>query len=427
GWVSSVFDGNGVIVARTQANEELVGRTAPAEFLDHIKSVPEGVADIVSLDGVPVHAYYSVSPTTGWGVAVTVPRRALATQSREPLVVLALGMVAVLGVGLALAWMIGGRIARSIQALKEPAAALGAGRPFALPQVHVREANEVAKALEVAAQVLEERTGELRESNRRLQAREAEIERLNAHLERRVEERTTELQAANRELEGFTYAVSHDLRAPMGRIASFSTLLEQQYRPALEGNGLLFLDFIRQNTTRLIQLVDDLVTHARVGRQDLALGPLELSSLVQTVLREQAEAINAVAALVKLSFAPAAVLGDGYSMTQALGNLLQNALKFSAAARPAIIEIGGQERDGRYVLWVRDNGIGFDMAYHDKIFEIFGRLHPQTEYEGSGIGLALARRAMERQGGRIWAESEPGKGATFFLELKVHRTAGTPS
>ncbi|MGE5490304.1 MAG: sensor histidine kinase, partial [Actinomycetota bacterium] len=371
GWVSSVFDGNGVIVARTQSPGASVGKQVPTEFLEHIKNRPEGAVDVVSPEGIPMHAYYSVSPTTGWGVAVAVPQRALAAQSGETLAFLALGMVALLGIGLALAWMIGGRIAKSIQALKEPAAALGAGHPIALPKVHVREANEVVKALELAAQVLEERTGELLESNRTLQAREAEIERLNALLERRVEERTAELQAANRELEGFTYAVSHDLRAPMGRIASFSTLLEQQYRSCLEGNGLLFLDFIRQNANRLIQLVDDLLNHARVGRQDLALGPMAISTLVQMVLREQAEAINDLRALIKLSFAPATVLSDSYSMTQALGNLLQNALKFSATARPPIIEIGGQELEGRYVLWVKDNGIGFDMAYHDKIFEMF--------------------------------------------------------
>ncbi|HJW24189.1 MAG TPA: transporter substrate-binding domain-containing protein [Rhodocyclaceae bacterium] len=248
---------------------------------------------------------------------------------------------------------------------------------------------------------------------------ERQLRQANADLERRVGERTAELMAANRELEAFTFATSHDLRGPLGRINSFGALLEKHYRERLEGDGLLFLDFIRQNSTRLMQLVDDLLNYARVTQQAQELRAVDLPAVTRGILQEQREEIGRVGAQVALSLPTVTVLGDHHALTQALGNLLQNALKYSATARPPVIDIGGKEVDGRCRLWVRDNGIGFDMAYHDKIFEMFRRLHTYSEYEGSGVGLALAKRAMERMGGRIWAESRPGEGATFFLEMQV--------
>ncbi|HZX33050.1 MAG TPA: ATP-binding protein, partial [Rhodocyclaceae bacterium] len=249
------------------------------------------------------------------------------------------------------------------------------------------------------------------------------VEDINAELENRVAERTAELLAANRELEGFTFAASHDLRAPLGRINSFSTLLESRYRDRLEGDGLLFLDFIRQNAIRLNQLVEDLLSHARVAQQVVELQPLDLAAVVQSVLQDSAEDIREADAEIRLSLPPCRVLGDAHILSQALSNLVGNALKYSAAAAPPVIEIGVEEVDGRVRLWVRDNGIGFDMVYHDRIFEMFRRLHTYSQYEGTGIGLALVKRAMERIGGRAWAESRPGQGATFFLELQVAETA----
>jgi PAS domain S-box-containing protein len=227
------------------------------------------------------------------------------------------------------------------------------------------------------------------------------------------------LAKANKELQAFTYAASHDLKAPLGRINSFSALLERGYRDRLEGDGLQFLNFIRQNATRLTVLVDDLLAHAQVEQQVLNVQAVDLRALVESVLQEQADQLQQSGAELRLDLPPVRVQADAWSVAQVLRNLLDNALKYSAQAKPPIIEIGGQSDGERYRFWVRDNGIGFDMAYRERIFEIFRRLHTYNEYPGSGIGLALVKSAVERMGGRIWGEGAPGQGATFFVELPV--------
>jgi signal transduction histidine kinase len=248
---------------------------------------------------------------------------------------------------------------------------------------------------------------------------EVKLQGYRDHLETMVAERTAELLTANQELEGFTFATSHDLRGPLGRINSFSALLEQEYRDRLSGNGLLFLGFIRQNATRLMHLVDDLLSHARAARSGLELQTVDLLAQVRSVLEERAGDLREAGAEVRLELAPMQVIGDPQALNQALGNLVENALKYSVGTTAQVITIGGEKDGDRCRLWVRDNGIGFDMAYHDRIFEIFRRLHTYSEYEGSGVGLALVKRAIERMGGKVWAESQPGQGATFFLELQI--------
>ncbi|HJW25094.1 MAG TPA: GAF domain-containing protein [Rhodocyclaceae bacterium] len=247
---------------------------------------------------------------------------------------------------------------------------------------------------------------------------EAEIHSLNAHLEERVRQRTAELEAANRELEGFTYAASHDMRAPLGRINSFSTILSQKYRERLDGDGLLALDLIRQNATRLNTLVEDLLGHAQLGRQNWDMGPVEVEATVQAILHERAEDIRRAGAEIRVDLPGGmTVYSNPVALPQILRNLVDNALKYSRHARPPLIEIGGRLEAGHCRLWVRDNGIGIAPVYQEKIFEIFRRLHTYSEYPGSGIGLALVKKAVERLNGTVSVESEPGRGATFFLNL----------
>ncbi|HZX33728.1 MAG TPA: PAS domain S-box protein, partial [Rhodocyclaceae bacterium] len=242
-------------------------------------------------------------------------------------------------------------------------------------------------------------------------------------LERQVAERTAELVAANRELQGFTYAASHDLKAPLGRINSFSSLLEMKYRDKLEGDGLLFLDFIRKNALRMTALIEDLLAHAQIEQKILDLQPMDLSEAVQSALREREGEIQQGGVQLRLALPSVAVRANPHGFAQVLGNLLENALKYSSQAEPPVVEIGAEEKDGRCRLWIRDNGVGFDMVYHDRIFEIFRRLHTYEEFPGSGVGLALVRKAMERMGGRVWAESAPGQGATFYLDLAAAEPA----
>lgn len=237
-------------------------------------------------------------------------------------------------------------------------------------------------------------------------------------LERRVAERTSELMAVNKELEGFTYAASHDMKGPLGRISSFSSLLGQYYRDRLEGDGLMFLDLIQQNALRLSRLVEDLLAHAHIGHQPLALQPVEAQAVVRAILLERMDDIHQRDVDVRLELPDGiAVLSNALGLSQVLRNLVDNALKYSSRATPPVIEIGARRDQGRCRLWIRDNGIGVEMAYKDKIFEIFRRLHTYSEYPGNGVGLALVKKAMERMDGKVWVESEPGRGATFFLDL----------
>ncbi|HJW26166.1 MAG TPA: ATP-binding protein [Rhodocyclaceae bacterium] len=240
-------------------------------------------------------------------------------------------------------------------------------------------------------------------------------------LEDQVAARTAELTAVNRELQAFTYAASHDLKSPLRTIRNFAGLLEKNYAARLEEEGMLFVGYIRSSAERMNQLIDDLLSHARLDQQALDIRPVELAAAVRAALLERQEEVRERGAEVRVDLPAGRVWAESHGLIQVLRNLLENALKYSARACPPVIEIGGHIREGGYRLWIRDNGIGFDMADHDRIFEIFRRLHTYDEFPGSGIGLALVKKAMDRIGGKVWAESSPGKGAVFYLELPVCR------
>lgn len=246
---------------------------------------------------------------------------------------------------------------------------------------------------------------------------EAEIQQLNADLERRVSERTSELEHALKELETFAYSVSHDLKTPLRAIDGFSQILLEDYSNQLDGQGRDHLTRIRRATLRMGQLIDDLLAYSRLERRDLILGPVNLPRLVDQVLAEQNEEIARRGVDVRIDLQSPELIAEPQGLTQCLRNLVDNALKFSAAQPQPVLEIGSRRVEDRIRLWVRDNGIGFDMRYHDQIFDIFKRLHRGEEYPGTGVGLAIVRKAMQRVGGSVWAESAPGQGATFFLDF----------
>ncbi|WP_169205630.1 sensor histidine kinase [Aromatoleum petrolei] len=253
-----------------------------------------------------------------------------------------------------------------------------------------------------------------------LQAEASErIRELNAQLEQRVVARTEQLSDANRELESFAYAVSHDLKAPLRGIIGFSRLLEIECGGQLAGEGRDFVVQINQAATQMHQLIDDLLAYARIERGALALVPTDLPALVDRLLRDSRPTIDAARAVVRANIPMVTVPLDQSGLTIALRNLIDNALKFSRHATQPQIEIGGRIGPTACVLWVRDNGIGFDMRFHDKMFDIFSRLETNCDYPGTGVGLAIVRKAMQRMGGQAWAEGEVGQGAAFFLEFPL--------
>lgn len=245
---------------------------------------------------------------------------------------------------------------------------------------------------------------------------EAEIRRLNASLEARVLLRTAQLEAANRDLEAFSYSVSHDLRAPLRAIHGFSSILVESQALRLDTEGLHALDVIRQNARRMAQLIDDLLEFSRLGRREVRRSPVELSSLVESIWKELLAIDHGPPAELRLHPLPA-VQGDPVLLRQVMENLLSNALKFSSKRETRVVEVGCVEEDGETVFFVRDNGAGFDMRYADKLFGVFQRLHGPSEFEGTGIGLALVKQIVESHGGRVRAVSEVDAGATFFFTL----------
>lgn len=247
-----------------------------------------------------------------------------------------------------------------------------------------------------------------------------EILRLNAQLEERVRQRTEALQAANRDLESFSYSIAHDLRAPLSSIDGFSQVLEQNAGQVIEGRNLHFVRRIRNAVRHMGDLTEGLLALARLSRTALHRELVDLAVLARASLdicRSQ-EPGRRVDVVMPPSL-PAE--GDPRLLSQVVGNLVANAWKFTARTSPARIEIGTERVDGEAVYFVRDNGAGFDMAYAGKLFEAFQRLHPVSEFEGTGIGLAVVHRIVDRHGGRIWAEAQPGQGACFRFTLPGQR------
>jgi PAS domain S-box-containing protein len=246
---------------------------------------------------------------------------------------------------------------------------------------------------------------------------EETIKRINAELEQRISRRTAELRWKTRELETFAYSVAHDLKAPLRGIEGYSGLLLEDYLDKLDKDGRAFLYGIHTSTARMNQLIDDLLAYSMIERRELTAEAIELRPFMEMIVGERKPEMEERGINLTMRFDGGVIVADPEGLSQALRNYLDNAIKFTGDAPEPRIEIGAEENEKKWRLWVSDNGVGFDMLYHDWIFEIFHRVHRMEDYPGTGVGLALVRKAMERMGGRAWAESVVGQGATFYLEI----------
>jgi PAS domain S-box-containing protein len=245
---------------------------------------------------------------------------------------------------------------------------------------------------------------------------EAELRALNLELDERVKARTAELQAAVKELEAFSYSVSHDLRAPLRALDGFSQALLQDHASALPETGQRYLRIIRESAQKMGQLIDDLLAFSRVGRQQPKLRQVDHGQLVRSALQQLAPMRQGRQIELRVGALPTSQ-GDPAMLHQVWINLLSNALKYTRKTPAAVIEVGSRDTPAGPLYFVKDNGAGFDMRYAHKLFGVFERLHRAEDFEGTGVGLAIVQRIVQRHGGKVAAEGEPGRGATFSFQL----------
>ena len=287
---------------------------------------------------------------------------------------------------------------------------------------------EAEKELLTVHQELEQRvksrTAELMHMNAALQVEIAERKRVEWAL-RQGEERlkhiseaaTAQMEAKAAELEKMAYSMAHDLKAPLRSIDGYSRLLMSDYAERLDEEGRAFLSTIRSATLQMNQLIEDLLAYYRLEKRQFLKSSFQLLEFVEEIVMERSEEIQKRGVQVVINLPRQQIKANVEALTLVLRCVLDNALKFTRQVRRPIIEIGGRKEAQSCILWVKDNGIGFDMQYHDLIFELFQRLNPAEDYPGTGVGLALAQKAMQRMHGHIWAESQPGDGSTFYLEI----------
>lgn len=284
-----------------------------------------------------------------------------------------------------------------------------------LEQIQAREA-ALFHAQEQLERRVEERTKQLQIEIIEREQAQLDLDRLNEELELRVHRRTAELQAANKELAAFSYSVSHDLRAPLRKIDGFSKALLQDYGQTLDPQAREYLNWVRESSQQMAQLIDDLLNLSKITRSEMRRESVDLTALARGIGAElrQRQPERDVSLVVQEGLT---ANGDSHLLKIALQNLLGNAWKFTEKRADPRIEFGTLPDAPGRTLFVRDNGAGFDMAYSDKLFGPFQRLHSHDEFEGTGVGLATVQRIVTRHGGRIWAEASVGQGATFFFTL----------
>jgi signal transduction histidine kinase len=382
-----------------------VGNTGSGEWTDLSKAVDAppvdltrvGVSGYQAADGQQHLGAMATVSGTPWSVWVDFPQSVLLAPARSFLrrmIVIALAVVIVAGVFLR---AMTERMLRPLSELTHASEAMAAGEYSR--RVNIARRDEIGR-LGAVFNAMTER-----------------VEQAHRELEQRVLERTAELVAANRELEAFSYSVSHDLRAPLRHISGFATLLSESASASLDANGRRFLQTIVDASTRMGRLIDDLLAFSRVGRTTLARTQVSLSPLVREVQQEIMLGINGHPIAWQLHDLPV-IQADRSLLRVVFVNLLSNAVKYSSKRAQSEIEVGTMPGAAdEIVIFVRDNGVGFDMQYAPKLFGVFQRLHNVEEFEGTGIGLANVSRIVHRHGGRVWAESAPDRGAVFYVSL----------
>lgn len=336
-------------------------------------------------------------PNTHWLILIEFPLQTmLETANRFLYWLLVIGVVLVIA-GMLAAWLMSRNITGPLNRLTAATSAIAAGDYTPLVQTG--------------------RNDELGKLARSFNSMTQQIRNAQQELEEKVRRRTAQLESVNRELEAFSYSVSHDLRAPLRIISGYSTLLKEDHGGKLDEDGRRMLGAVINNAKMMGQLIDDLIDFSRMERKELTNEPVNMQSLAESSLQELLQNGQASRYHVQVDELPAC-RGDASMLKQVWLNLIGNAIKYSSKERQPDIKIGARDQGATNIYFVRDNGVGFDMQYAHKLFGVFQRLHRQDEFEGTGVGLALVKRIIDKHAGEIWVEAAPGEGATFYFRLR---------
>lgn len=347
-------------------------------------------------DGEVWRASAAPVPGTPWMVVAEIPSRLVQAPARAYVFNMAPIALLIAVVGVLIAWWGSRTIIRPLGEVTKTAEAIAGG--------------------DLDRRVTVERDDEVGRLARSFNTMAEHVSRSHQHLESQVAERTRALAGTNAELESFTYSVSHDLRAPLRAIHGFARILLEDHHAQLDPEAQRLLGVIDQNTRRMGQLIDDLLAFSRLGRQGIGAARVDMKELATTVADEVRRAEGDRPLEIAIEPLPAAV-GDRALLRQVVSNLLANAAKFTRGRPAARIDVGARSDGGQTVYFVKDNGAGFDARYTDKLFGVFQRLHSADEFEGTGVGLAIVKRIIQRHGGRVWAEGKVDQGATFYFTL----------
>ena len=336
-------------------------------------------------------------PYTAWTVVISFPEKILLSGVNNFMSLVLIGGIVLVLMGVIAAWIMSRNISRPLAQLTNAATIISQGDYSGAVDIHRKdELGELANAFNTMA---------------------TKVYKMHRELERKVAERTLQLENANKELEAFSYSVSHDLRTPLRAISGYSIMLKEDYEDKLDAEGLRIIGNIISNAKTMGQLIDELLAFSRLGKKELALAKVDMKQLAETVAAELAHNEEAGKYKINIDASLPPAEGDGGMIKQAMMNLVGNAIKYSSKKQEPEIRIGAKAEADRTIYYVQDNGVGFDMAYSGKLFGVFQRLHSIEEFPGTGVGLALVKRIIDKHKGQVWADAVKGEGATFYFTI----------
>ena len=417
GGVLSILDRNGRIIARTPHQDSFIGGFATPDVVKATREVRTGVGESVTLEGIPVLTAFATAEH-GWRAVIGLPKSKVFATARPLLVIGIACSLLLLTVAAGISVSVGRVVVRSVDVLVENADKLGRGENTRLASSELVETEYVDLAMRrmagALAKELQAKTaaeGELRLARDRLQDYAGE-------LERKVDERTASLREAIAQMEEFSYTVSHDLRSPLRSISGYAAVLLEDEADHLSPEARGYLERIKRSTERMDQLTTDVLKYSRVARAEMRLQPVDLSVLVHGTI-EHYDELRPQAVTIELAEPLASVLADPQPLAQALANLLTNAAKFVRPGERPVIRVTAARRGDQVRIKIVDNGIGVPPEHQGRLFRIFERAPGTKDYAGTGVGLAIVRKAVEKMGGTCGIESNGVSGSCFWIELKA--------